>query len=103
MTIHYVPQFDLAYNDNQILYLDYTNWRGIRSWRRVVPLHRIPEFRKKLLKKQSRDEVTATEEAWTLRVYDLDRKGERSYVLKNIHEIRDALPEGVSFPPEEKD
>lgn len=72
--------------EGKVLYLDYTNWRGERAWRRVVPLDRAPVF------------VTTPhhkEPVWTLRVYDLDRRAERSYVLKNIHHIRTNLPEGV--------
>lgn len=71
--------------EGKVLYLDYTNWRGERSWRTVVPLDKPPEFGPTPHHKGP---------VWTLRVYDLDRQAERSYVLEDIHQIKASLPEG---------
>lgn len=93
-TIYYVPEYNLSYTDDQVLHLDYTNWRGVRGWRRVVPLPAVPEFKDKLLSKPDSCVVRADRKAWVWRVYDLDRQAERFYVLTDIHEIRDTPPEG---------
>jgi hypothetical protein len=103
MTRHYVAQYDLTYTDEEVLYLLYTNWRGETSWRKVVPLPRVPEFKRKLLKKEGKDIVSSDTSAWVLRVYDLDRGAERSYVLVNIQEIRNSLPETTTHPVEGKE
>lgn len=91
MTTYHVAEYNLTYTDEEVLYLLYTNWRGETSWRRVVPLPRILEFKNKLLKKEGKDVVSSNLSAWVLRVYDLDRKAERSYVLTNIRKMR-SLP-----------
>lgn len=58
-------------------FIDYTNHRGKRSIRRVLPL---------------RIEWGANdwhpEKQWLLIAFDLDRDGERSFAMKDIHSWR---------------
>lgn len=74
----------VADHDPRVLYLDYTNHRGERAVRRVIPMdHKPPEFG------PTPHHPTPT---WTMRVYDLDRRAERSYQLTAIHSISDVPP-----------
>lgn len=71
-------------DDPRVLYLDYTNHRGERAVRRVIPMnHKPPEFG------PTPHHPTPT---WTLRVYDLDRRAERSYELTSVHGIYTTHP-----------
>jgi predicted DNA-binding transcriptional regulator YafY len=69
-------------SEEKAAWIDYTNWRGERAWRRVVPgalrfaatpWHPGPQ--------------------WLLDAYDLDRMQERTFSLADIHEWRATPPE----------
>ena len=77
-----------------ILYIDYTNWKGIRAWRRVIPLGEHPEYLSKVYKSLSDSRnPNAEQKGWVIHVYDLDKKARRSYFLDNCHEITTEKPE----------
>lgn len=78
-------QETFTYLESQVLYLDYTNWRGERSWRRVVPLSKPVEYLDE--PNLDQDDKTRHVRGWVLRVFDLDKQEERSYLIKDIHDI----------------
>lgn len=62
--------------ENQIVEVDYTNWRGIRSTRKILPIRIFfgsNEFH--------------TESQWLLEALDIERQENRTFALKNIHSI----------------
>ena len=56
--------------------IDYTNWRGARSWRRIYPLSL--QFTGELDQYHPRQ--------WVVKAVDLDKKEFREFALHNIHE-----------------
>lgn len=54
--------------------IDYTNWRGERSTRRVRPLDLVFE-----------NNEWHPETQWLLEAYDLERQAIRTFAVKNIH------------------
>ena len=57
--------------------IDYTNWRGEREWRRILPLRLIfdsNEFH--------------PEPQWLLVATDLDKAAERHFAMQDIHAWR---------------
>lgn len=59
----------------KVVKLDYTNWKGIRETRRVVPLGTM-EFKSNDFHK---------EPTWLMRVFDLDKMAIRDYAMKDVH------------------
>ncbi len=63
-------------NTNNVVIIDYTNWRGERAFRRVIP-----------------DEITFAPQGtefhetpgWFMRAYDVDKKGSRDFAMADIH------------------
>lgn len=66
----------MLYSEEQVVYVLYTNWEGKTAWRRVIPFQMPPQFR---------STSWHPEPQWLLLVWDLDKKAERSYAIKDIH------------------
>lgn len=82
----------LPEDDPHVLYIDYTNWRGVRKWRRVILLNQTPTFIP--YDKIGYQDIPIVKAGLLIHVWDLDRKARRSYHVKDMHEIRDTKPEG---------
>lgn len=61
--------------------IDYTNFRGERAWRRVVPLRWVFETTE-----------WHPEEQWIMYGIDLDKMRERGFAMKDIHKWEPAGP-----------
>lgn len=64
-----------------VAFIDYTNWKGERSWRRISPRgirFASTEFH--------------PEPTWLLDAYDMDKEAMRAFALKDIHEWMDVDP-----------
>ena len=61
-------------NASQAVTIDYTNWRGERSVRRVVPWE---------MRWGSNEWHKA--EQWLLRAYDIEKKDTREFAMSGIH------------------
>jgi len=62
------------YSNEKAITLDYTNYKGERAFRRVVPISisfTSNEWHK--------------EPQWILKAFDLDREAERNFAIKDIH------------------
>jgi predicted DNA-binding transcriptional regulator YafY len=71
------------------VHIDYTNWKGDRSWRRITP-------------RGIRFGTTDyhPDACWLLDAFDLDKQAMRSFALKDIHEWVEPVPEiYVPEPP----
>jgi hypothetical protein len=69
------------------VWIDYTNHRGKRAWRRIVPLHEPLSFENNEWHPQSQ---------WIMNAIDLDKHEIRSFALASIHEWRMTRPEGIA-------
>lgn len=63
------------------VHIDYTNWKGDRSWRRITP--RGIRFAS----------IDHQEACWLLDAFDLDKHVIRSFPIKDIHEWDEPVPE----------
>lgn len=63
----------------------YTNWKGVKRWRRIVP-------DKLMLSSTQHPDKTC------LRAFDLDKNEYRSFVMENIHQI---IQGDGPIPPED--
>lgn len=63
----------------QVVEIDYTNWRGERSTRRIVPMGLIWGTNKWHLDQQ-----------WLMDALDVDKRENRTFALSNIHSWRPA-------------
>lgn len=65
----------MEYNDEQIVTINYTNWKGVTGERHIIPVS--VEFK-------------STEwhpgEQWILYAFDVDKNDYRSFAMKDIHE-----------------
>jgi hypothetical protein len=68
--------------EKQIVEIDYTNYRGERAKRRVIPI---------------RVYFSATEwhpeEQWLLAAWDIEKQADRSFALKDIHSWAPVVPD----------
>jgi predicted DNA-binding transcriptional regulator YafY len=62
-------------NDNQKVKILYTNWKGITSYRNIVP--KSVEFK---------STEWHPEEQWILNAFDVDKQADRAFALKDIKE-----------------
>ena len=59
--------------ENKIVIINYTNWKGVTALRKIIPIEMFfgsTEWHK--------------EEQWLLKAYDIDKNAERSFALKDI-------------------
>lgn len=59
--------------ENKIVVINYTNWKGVTAFRRIIPIEIFfgsTEWHK--------------EEQWLLKAYDVDKNAERSFAVKDI-------------------
>jgi predicted DNA-binding transcriptional regulator YafY len=66
---------------SKVIEIDYTNWRGERAWRRIMP-ERL-EFA---------NSEWHPEAQWLLLAWDCDKNAEREFALTGIHRVRRQLP-----------
>ncbi len=63
--------------DEKAIEIDYTNWRGERAWRTVIPYHIVYESNSWHPEKQ-----------WLMMAYDPEKDSVRSFALAGIHGFR---------------
>lgn len=73
--------------DNEVL-IDYTNWRGERGIRRVIPLD---------IDKRSTKWHPGRQ--WLMRAYDVEKKANRDFALESIHGWFECTPRVTSARP----
>ena len=59
--------------ENKIVIINYTNWKGVTGFRRIIPkkiFFGSTEWHK--------------EEQWLLEAYDVDKNADRSFAIKDI-------------------
>ena len=59
--------------ENKMVIINYTNWKGVTALRKIIPIEIFfgaTEWHK--------------EEQWLLRAYDVDKNAERSFAIKDI-------------------
>lgn len=61
-------------NDKEIVLIDYTNWRGERRWRRIVPKS-----------VQFENSEWHHETQWILHAVDIEVGATREFAMKDIH------------------
>lgn len=76
------------------IWLDYTNHRGERRWRKVVPLvwHSPSYFRTE----------HHPQHLWTLTMWDVEKQAERTFALENIHGFSRTKPERIDDATEKQ-
>ena len=65
----------MKFEENKQVKILYTNWKGVTSYRNIVPLsieYKSTEWHK--------------EEQWILNAYDVDKEAERGFAIKDIKE-----------------
>lgn len=65
----------MEYSDKQKIKILYTNWKGITSYRNIIPKSiefKATEWHKK--------------EQWILNAFDVDKQADRGFALKDIKE-----------------
>jgi predicted DNA-binding transcriptional regulator YafY len=62
--------------ETDVVVIDYTNWKGVRSFRRIVPKPHGMEFRSSSFH---------IEKQWLIEAFDLDKREYRTFALKDIH------------------
>lgn len=67
--------------DTTVVSIDYTNWRGERSERRIRPLRLLFE-----------NSEWHHETQWVLEAFDLEKRAKRSFAIANIHSWKPAVP-----------
>lgn len=67
---------DIVIPMKQAIFVCYTNHEGKTAWRWILPLPVPPEFGSPYHPNQ-----------WIIRVWDLDKDGERSYAIGSMHMI----------------
>lgn len=65
----------MNFNDNQKVKILYTNWKGVTSYRNIVP--KSVEFK---------STEWHPEEQWILNAFDVDKQADRAFALKDIKE-----------------
>ena len=65
----------MNFNDNQKVKILYTNWKGVTSYRNIVP--KSFEFK---------STEWHPEEQWILNAFDVDKQADRAFALKDIKE-----------------
>lgn len=65
----------MDFNDNLKVKILYTNWKGITSYRNIVP--KSVEFK---------STEWHPEEQWILNAFDVDKQADRAFALKDIKE-----------------
>lgn len=63
----------------QVVEIDYTNWRGERSKRRIVPFRVVWE-----------NNEWHPETQWLLEALDVDKQEHRTFALANVHSLTPA-------------
>lgn len=71
-------------NPKQEVLIDYTNWRGERSARRIVPMSLSWE-----------NNEWHHETQWLLYALDVDKQEGRTFALANIHSWTPARPDDI--------
>lgn len=61
-------------NEKEIVLIDYTNWRGERRWRRIVPQS-----------VQFENSEWHPETQWILHAVDIEEGAAREFAMKDIH------------------
>lgn len=61
-------------NNKGAVSIQYTNWKGVQSIRRIMPIKMFYESNE-----------FHTEKQWLLLAYDLDKGAERTFAVKDIH------------------
>lgn len=67
----------------KIVWIDYTNYRGERAWRQIMPLSEPLSWE---------NSEWHPETQWVMRAIDIDKNVERSFALASIHEWRATPP-----------
>lgn len=67
---------------SRIVFIDYTNWRGERAWRRIIP-NRI-SFATTPHHKEAQ---------WVLVALDVDKAEDRAFAVLNIHAWSESKPQ----------
>ncbi|MCR5146860.1 MAG: WYL domain-containing protein [Clostridia bacterium] len=65
----------MDFSDNKKVKILYTNWKGVTSYRNIVP--KSVEFK---------STEWHPEEQWILNAYDVDKRADRTFALKDIKE-----------------
>lgn len=65
------------------VWIDYTNHRGERAWRRIMPIDMPLSFE---------NSEWHPETQWIMEAIDLDKGAPRSFPLASIHEWRTTMP-----------
>lgn len=71
------PLAFLKLEPKHVVIIDYTNWRGERAERKVIPGRFVYEATE-----------WHPEEQWILYAFDVERNNERGFALLNIHSIK---------------
>jgi hypothetical protein len=65
------------------VWIDYTNYRGVRAWRHILPMRESLRFKRSPWHPQSQ---------WIIEAVDLDGQVTRGFALASIHEWRTSAP-----------
>jgi predicted DNA-binding transcriptional regulator YafY len=65
----------MYFEENQKVKILYTNWKGVTSYRNIVP--KFIEFK---------STEWHPEEQWILNAFDVDKQADRAFALKDVKE-----------------